>query len=394
MNNKTTRQPPALFLPDFLGQNAFDLGASALFFDQIGFDIPVFLQPEVLEDFNKIGIATSKSRTFTETTFAIAADQFRSAQEHAWKTRELLKPLFEAKLFLGVMTIHFIMRSGRKWLQSKTKKMFRPLDSPFVNPAMLHIAAREFVWHIHEVCLEFEGDVRQVVEYVEEDAKHYQDPHEFLASFICHRLAVLEDNPGPVLINNPFMINALAAVGQTAMLETPQDQISINREYLSFILFDSVVRPFAPKLDGKTPERLVRLRMNRDRELNALRKHVRDIATRLLEDSREKDVSENDIADYVNSLQKSIRDVIEIDRQTLKQYFQALLEDKAIWVGLAGLVATLTSGLSPVIPASFGVTALATMGAEAVKARRKRKELLDASPTRFLYYLDRTIGKR
>ena len=61
---------------------------------------------------------------------------------------------------------------------------------------------------------------------------------------------------------------------------------------------------------------------------------------------------------------------------------------------IAGLVGALATGLSPVIPASFGVTVLATMGAGAVKARRQRKELLDASPTRFLYYLDRTVKKR
>ncbi|MBA7635229.1 hypothetical protein ES703_42830 [subsurface metagenome] len=394
MTTKTTQQPPALFLPEFLGQSAFDLGASALFFDKIGFDVPMFLQPEVLEHFNEIGTATSKTKSFTETAFAMAAELFRSAQEDAQKTQDLLRPLFEAKLFLGVLTVHFIMRSGREWLQSQTKEIFPPLASQLEDPAMLYIAAREFVWHMHETHLELEGDVQQVVQYVEKDARRYQNPLQFLASFICHRLSALEGNPGPVLTNNPPMINALAAIGKTTMSETLQDQSNINKEYLAFTVFDLVVRQFVPRLDGKTPERLVRLRMNRDSELNALRKHVRDIATRLLEDSRGKEVNEIDIKDCVNSLQESIRDVVEINRRTLKQYFQTLLEDKPIWVGVAGLVATLAGGLSPIIPASFGVTALAAMGTGAVKARRQRNELLDASPIRFLYYLDRTIGKR
>lgn len=394
MNIKTTQQPPALFLPDFLGQSAFDLGASALFFDKIGFDVPMFLQPEVLEHFNKIGIATSKTKSFAETAFAMAAELFRSAQENARKTQDLLRPLFEAKLFFGVLTVHFIMRSGREWLQSQTKEIFPPLTFQLENPAMLYVAAREFIWHMHEAYLELDGDVQQVMEYVEKDARQYQDPLQFLASFICHRLSVLEGNPGSVLTNNPLMIDALAAIGKTTMSEMPQDQSNINKEYLAFILFDLVVRPFAPRLDGKTPERLVRLRTNRDSELNALRKHVKDVATSLLEESCGKDVSESYMEDCVNSLQENVRDVGEIDRRTMKQYFQALLEDKSIWVGVVGLVATLAGGLSPVIPASFGVTALAAMGAGAVKTRRQRKELLDASPTRFLYYLDRTISKR
>ena len=394
MTITTTQHPPALFLPEFLNQNALDLGASALFFDQVGFDIPMFIQPEVLKHFNEVGIATSKTKSFTETAFAIADELFISAQERALESRELLKPLFEARLFLQVMTVHFIMRSGREWLQSKTKEIFQPFGPPFENPAMLHIAAREFVWHMHEAYLEFEGNVQQVLEYVEEDAGHYQNPLQFLASFVCHRLAALEGNPGPVLTNNPFMIDALAAIGRTDMLEMSQDMSSINKEYLSFVLFDSIVRPFMPRLDGKIPEKLVRLRTNKDSELNVLRKHVRDVATGLLDKSHGRDVNQSDIEDRVNSLQESIRNVVEIDRRTLKQYFQALLEDKSVWVGVAGLVATLAGGVSPVIPASFGVTALAAMGTRAVRTIRQRKELLDTSPTRFLYYLDRTIGKR
>lgn len=394
MTITTTQHPPALFLPEFLNQNALDLGASALFFDQIGFDIPMFMQPEVLKHFDEVGIATSETKSFTETAFAIAGELFISAQEHALETREFLKPLFEARLFLQVMTVHFIMRSGREWLQSKTKETFPPFAPPFENPAMLHIAAREFVWHMHEAYLEFEGNVQQILEYVEEDAGHYQNPLQFLDSFVCHRLAALEGNPGPVLTNNPFMIDALAAIGKTDMLQMSQDLSSINKEYLSFVLFDSVVRPFMPRLDGKIPEKLVRLRTNKDSELNVLRKHVRDVATGLLDKSHGRDVNQSDIEDCVNSLQESIRDVIEIDRRTLKQYFQGLSEDRSIWVGVAGLVATLTGGVSPVIPASFGVTALATMGTRAVRTIRQRKELLDTSPTRFLYYLDRTIGKR
>lgn len=393
MTNKTIEHPPALFLPEFLGQTTLELGASALFFDQIGFDVPIFLQPEVLEHFNEIGIATSKNKSFTETTFSMAAELFRSAQEDTRKTQDILRPLFEAKLFLGVLTVHFIMRGGRELLQYQTKGIFPPLASQVENTAMLYVAAREFVWHMHEAYLELEGDVQQVVEYVERDARQYQNALQFLASFICHRLSALEGNPGPVLTNNPLMVKALAAIGQEAMPETTKDQSSINKEYLSFVLFDLVVRPFAPRLDGKTPERLVRLLTNRSRELNALRTHVRVITNKLLENSRGKDVNESDIQDCVNSLQESIRDVVEIDRRTFKKYFQTLMEDKSVWVGVAGLVATLVSGLSPLIPATFGVTALAAMGAGAVKAIRERKGLLDVSPTRFLYYLDRTIGK-
>jgi len=394
MTATTVQYPPVLFLPEFLNQDALDLGASVLFFDQIGFDVPVFIQPEVLKHFDEVGIATSKTKSFTETAFAMAGELFRSAQEHAHETRELLKPLFEARLFLQVMTVHFIMRSGREWLQSKTKEIFPPFAPPFENPAMLHIAAREFVWHMHEAYLEFEGDVQRVLEYVEEDAGHYQNPPQFLCSFVCHRLAALEGNPGPVLINNPLMIDALAAIGKTDILEMPQDLSSISKEYLSFVLFDSLIRPFMPRLDGNIPEKLVRLRKNRDTELNVLRKHVRDVATRLLDESRGRDVNESDIKDCVNSLQESIRDVIEIDRRALKQYFQGLLEDKSVWVGIVGLVGTLVGGVSSIIPASFGVTALAAMGTRAMSTIRQRKELLDTSPIRFLYYLDRTIGKR
>jgi hypothetical protein len=96
----------------------------------------------------------------------------------------------------------------------------------------------------------------------------------------------------------------------------------------------------------------------------------------------------------VSSLQDSLRDVVEINRRTLKKYFQALLEDKSIWAGLAGLVAMLASGLSPATLASFGATAFTVMGTEAVKIIRERKTLLDASPIRFLYYLDRSISKK
>jgi hypothetical protein len=154
-----------------------------------------------------------------------------------------------------------------------------------------------------------------------------------------------------------------------------------------------VVQPFAPRLDGKIPEKLIRLRTNRGNEVNALRKHVRDIATKLLEDSRNKELNESDIEGYVGSLQCSVNEVIKINSRTIKKYFQTLLEDKTIWAGLAGLCAMLTSSISPTTFASLGITAVATMGAEAVKAVSERKVLLDTSPTRFLYYLNRAVGR-
>ena len=292
MTTKTTKHPPALFLPDLLGQSALDIGASALFFDQIGFDIPMFLQPEVIEHFNEIGIAARETKSFTETAFVMAAELFKLAQEDSLKTQDLLRPLFEAKLFLGVLTVHFIMRGGRELLRSQTKGIFSPIASQIENPAMLSVAAREFVWHMHETYLELEGDVQQVVQYVEKDVRQYQTPLQFLASFICHRLPALEGNPGPVLTNNRLMTDVLAAIGKTVMSEMPQKQQNINKEYLAFTLFDLVVQPFAPRLDGKIPEKLVRLQTNRGSELNALRKHVRDIATKLLEDSCDRELSE------------------------------------------------------------------------------------------------------
>lgn len=394
MTTKTLQNPPALFLPEFLGQNVLELGGSILFFDRIGFDIPTFLQPEVFEHFNKIGITIAKTKTPTETAFAIASKLFREAQENAKQTQEQLTPLFESRIFLGVLTVHFIMRSGHEWLKSQTRKVLPPLTSQLDNPAILYIAARGFIWYMHEVYLELDGDVQEIVKYVEEDAKNYKDPFQFLVSFIYHRMSALEDNPGPVLTNNPFWIHALASIGETTITGTNQVRSLIERECLAFTLFDSIVRPFAPKLDGKTPERLILLQTKRHIELNALRENARNIAVKLLEDSHNKIINEIDVNNYVISIQDNIRDVVELNRKTLKQYFQVLLEDKSIWIGVVGLIATLAGGLSPLVPASFGVTALATIGTEAMKAIRKRKEFLNTSQIRFLYYLDRSIRKK
>lgn len=394
MASKLSQQAPALFLPEFLGHSALNLGASALFFDQIGFDVPVFLQPEVVGHFNEVGAFLNNAKSSVVPAFVMAAQLFRAAQQDAQKALELLKPLFESKLFLQVGMVHFIMRSGREWLRSGTQAILDPGDTRLQDRAILHIAARELIWHVHETYLEFDGDVQRLVEYVEEDAKRYQNPLEYLASFVCHRLAVLEGNPGPVLTSNPLMLEALAAIGKTTMPEKLRDARNMNVEYLSFALFDSVVRPFAPRLHQEIPERLAGLKTRRHKELNALRKHVRDIASELLIRSCRENPKQSEIQERVNSLQEAVREAVEFDQRTMKRYFQALLEDKSIWIGLVGLVAGLVSGISPVIPAGFGVTALATAGAEAVKAIREKKESLNGSPTSFLYYLDRCIGTR
>ena len=215
-----------------------------------------------------------------------------------------------------------------------------------------------------------------------------------MESFIFHRLPALEGNPEHVLTNNPFIIDALAAIGNEATSDINQDTFNIKKEYLAFTFFDSIVSPFLPKIDTKIAKQLVDLRTKRENELLALRKHIRDVVTKLLNDSKDNAINENNIEDCLFSLQTSVSDVLEINQQAWKKYSQSLLEDKAIWVGIAGLVATLAGGISPIIPASFGVEMLAAMGARAMKTLRQRRELLNASPTRFLYYLDRTLGKQ
>jgi len=394
MTVKAAPHAPALFLPHFLGRSALDLGASALFFDQIGFDIPAFLQRDVLRHFDESGLAARQAGSSAQAAFALSAELFGLAQREAQRAHDALVPLFDSGMFLKVGMVHFIMRSGREWLLSKTGNVFASRQCSFDVDAMLRAAAREFVWHVHEAHLEFGGDVRLVLQYVEQDFSRYRSPPQFLASFVCHRLPAFQDNPGPVITNEPFMLNALAVIGETDLPQASQRAPSAEGEYLSFVLFDSLVRPFAPRLDRQTAEKLVELRMKRGQELVSLRKHVRDMAVDLLQASSGRKITQTDVEACVSSLQNDMREVLQIDGRALKLYFQSMLEDKSIWIGVAGLVATLSGGLSPLVPATFGVTALSAMGAGAVKAKRRRKELLDASQTRFLYYLDRAVGKR
>lgn len=381
-----------LFLPEFLGPSAFNLGPSALFFDHIGFDMPIFFQREVYKHFDEVGITVCKNNSFVENAFVIASRQYKIALETANKTKEQLKLLFDEKIFMQILTTHFILRSGHKSLISKTKSYYPMLSSQVENPAMLNVAVREFIWHIHELYLELNGNMQKIIKYVETDAKKYKCPLEYLASFICHRIIALEHNPVHILTNNRLMIDILADLGRSIESDIVQDQSFAKEEILSFRLFDIILQPFIPDLDRRNSKRLVRLRIEKNNALNVLKQYIKEIAIELFEIyGDKKSFKENRIRKAINSLKDTINETLELDKNALTRYFQGLLENKAIWIGILGLISTLVNGISPIIPASFGATALSAVGTEALKTRRLKKECLKANPTRFLYYLERTI---
>jgi len=383
-----------IFLPDFLGPSVSSLAPSVLYFDQIAFDSPVFLQSEVYKHFDEIATAIWKGNSFVKNVFSIASQQYKIALETSQNTYERLKPLFDEKLFLQILTIHFILRGGRKILISETKGFHNILSSQIRNPSMFNVAVKEFVWHVHELYLELNGNIQKILKYIEIDAKKYKCPFEYLASFICHRIVALEGNPVHVLTNNELMIDMLAGLGRNIESDIIEDQSFTKEEILSFRLFDTILYPFVPSLDKSNSKKLIRLKFEKNDELNIFKQHIKEITVELLESYENKKYSKTiDAEKTISSLKNTIRDALEIDRNTLNKYFQALLEDRAVWIGIAGLISSLIKGTSPIIPASFGVTALTAAGTEALKAQRLRKEHLKANPTQFLYYLDRTLRK-
>jgi hypothetical protein len=116
-----------------------------------------------------------------------------------------------------------------------------------------------------------------------------------------------------------------------------------------------------------------------------LRRRCFDLAADL-SDEEDLGVLESRIAAYVRSkVEVEIQELFFLNKAAVNEFLDAVFSDAKTWAGIATLIFSTASGLSPLITAGAAMFGIGNVASKAVRAAADRRKKLEVSDYALLY---------
>jgi hypothetical protein len=181
------------------------------------------------------------------------------------------------------------------------------------------------------------------------------------------------------------MLNILSIVGKSSSIELDLNGHMI--EGLSSTLFDKILKPYIPDLDGVGINIINKMMTEKSDELLILKQKVSREAFIIVNESPSERMLKSAFEASLITMEKEVSSIVEINKNSFKDLTKKLLEDRVVWSTFAGFVGAATNGMPMSVTAALGITALSSVGSTAVKIRNEEKKKLKESPYSFIHYL-------
>lgn len=273
---------------------------------------------------------------------------------------------------------------------------WQPLHDPCLAMAgellndtqVLNATSIEFLWRVHEHALEQNGNADAVLRQLDERASLLGDPQYLLVECALHRHAIGKSPGLSIVTDQELSIGILQRVGEAFVENAPIADALVHE--LGFLLFESLLGNHVPIMIGDGVRATSVLFEKHDGERSRAKEKCLEEARTLVNDFRDEKRLRHQLSDTVARLEEEVTSILEIDKRSFGELGERLTQDGGIWSAVVLLAGGLATGNVIAGAASAGVTALTSLGANALGASRHRREALRKSPWAFAYRL-RTV---
>jgi hypothetical protein len=223
------------------------------------------------------------------------------------------------------------------------------------------------------------------------DARFKSTPLEqLLITAYMFRLPILKQMPAVLLTNAklvPFLSSLPIEVSSKKKWQddSKSDEDGIDRDVIAWEFFRQLTSPRLDPIDEETVNRIRELVVNHPAEIAALRRRCFDLATDL-SDEKNLGILESRIANYVRSKVKvEIQELFFLNKAAVNDFLDVVFSDEKTWVGIATLIFSAASGLSPLITAGAAIFGIGNVASKAVRAAANRRKKLEVNDYALLY---------
>lgn len=386
----------------------------ALLFDgQLEVDVPTWSVPEAPQAFVAVvDCATRKGSPL--------ARALQSAEKHLWlQTRQGQAFLPEVE---GLGDKLVLTRS----LYPGTTSTFRMVRNVYLSQRQAvaaltntvpgaTAAAFEFHWRVYEYWLELDRDPERVLIQLENEAICLTDPIELVLEsyanrFFCTFGAAQATAPGPSggKVIHPVVDSPLSITLGLECMRAREDLLDPDGlrsdtparlghdeflKPLAFHVFSRVTNGRVPAITARSTEKIVSIMTDKADALDALRHRCRAVAADVTDGTTSEAEIRRRLKPALRNLEREAQEVRAQDARTTREYLSSLAEDRVLWVAATSLAGIATGA----IPADGTLPAIATLfaslGTQAIKARRLGRENVAKDDLRLLYYLARSDSR-
>jgi hypothetical protein len=319
---------------------------------------------------------------------------FGLSQSHALRMDDTIDPIRDRTSL--ILTVYPGDTSAYARWEPFHSKCLPLARAALADPLHCCIASLELAWRLYEFALESGQDVESVasvdgahlLEHLAARASALGHPEAILAECALNRYCMPRSGSGSYATDSPIAVALLVALGEELGVDDGFVPSEPSQEAIAFYLFDQLLPADVRYLSPAGANKIAELMRGRSGELDSLRKKCRSLAQELTASPPDQANFASCIRAQLDGLQTEVSDIINVDAATVKGYFRELSEDPKTWAALGGLLGSAV-GLPELVTAAGAITALSTIGAQAVKSSNRRHDKLRESPWSFLYYASR-----
>jgi hypothetical protein len=190
-----------------------------------------------------------------------------------------------------------------------------------------------------------------------------------------------------VLLSNGGLLKFLSHL-ENVRSHADRHYAGVPTDVIAWEFFRQIVSPYVDPLDEKAVSRIGEILTKRQGEVERLRNKCLDLALGVgsQDDLRSliPKVREHIKAKIVNELE----DLLKLDQRSFSTFMSDLFSDEKSWIAISAFLAGLLNG-GEVLTAAGAISALALVGAEAVKQSSAERRELAVHPLTLIYRLSR-----
>lgn len=374
---------PPMIYPYHMGPKVRKFSTSLLFHGKLGVSIAAWPMGDPIDAFISVGDWANGKKHPLVGLFSYVYHYFDLAQEHAVAEMKHFAPLGD-KISRALTIYPGTPEHYDIW--EPYHKSCLPLALKAINnEAILATVSTDFIFRVYELMIIFDNNPEKVLTHLSERTKYLGQEKFLLAECALNRYTLPKTGNGQWITDSEEMLNILSIVGKSSSIELDLNGHMI--EGLSSTLFDKILKPYIPDLDGVGINIINKMMTEKSDELLILKQKVSREAFIIVNESPSERMLKSAFEASLITMEKEVSSIVEINKNSFKDLTKKLLEDRVVWSTFAGFVGAATNGMPMSVTAALGITALSSVGSTAVKIRNEEKKKLKESPYSFIHYL-------
>ena len=192
---------------------------------------------------------------------------------------------------------------------------------------------------------------------------------------------------GEVLLSNGDLLRFLSHL-KASKSEEALGYSDVPADVIAWEFFRQLVSTYVDPLDDKSVSRIVEILTKRQGEIDRLKNKCLDLALGVGSQDDLRSLIPK-VRDHIKAkVMNELEDLLKMDQRSFSTFISDLFSDEKSWMAVSAFLAGLLTG-GEVVTAAGALSALALVGAKAVKQSSAEKQKLSTHPLTLIYRLSR-----